>query len=136
MKAIEWRGDRLIIVDQTRLPHEEAYLELTSYQKVAQAIREMNIRGAPAIGVAAAYGIALGGRQIKTTSPGQFRAELQEVISTIAGTRPTARNLFQATSRMKRIAAAGETVDQIRKALAQEAGKIHAEEEEATGKLS
>ncbi len=136
MKAIEWRGDRLIIVDQTRLPHEEAYLELTSYQKVAQAIREMNIRGAPAIGVAAAYGIALGGRQIKTTSPSQFRAELQEVIKTIAGTRPTAKNLFQTTSRMKRIAAAGETVDQIRKALAQEAGKIHAEEEEATGKLS
>ena len=136
MKTIVWLGDRLRIIDQSKLPHEEAYLELASYQKVAQAIRNMNIRGAPAIGVAAAYGIALGARNIKATTKSQFLKELQEVTKTIASTRPTARNLFSVIEHMKRIAAAGKDTRQIKKALADEAVRIHAEVEKATRSLS
>jgi len=136
MKTIVWLGDRLRIIDQSKLPQEEAYLELASYQKVAQAIRNMNIRGAPAIGVAAAYGIALGAREIKATTKSQFLKEFQEVTKTIATTRPTARNLFGVIERMKRIAAAGKDIAGIKKALVDEAVRIHAEVEKATRSLS
>ena len=136
MKTIAWLGDRLRIIDQSKLPHEEAYLELASYQKVAQAIRNMNIRGAPAIGVAAAYGIALGAREIKATTKSQFLKELQEVTKTIASTRPTARNLFSVIEHMKRVAAAGKDIAEIKKALVDEAVRIHAEVEKATRSLS
>ena len=136
MKAIEWLGNRLKIIDQTRLPHEEAYLELTDYQGVAQAIRDMNVRGAPAIGVAAAYGIALGAKDINITDKKQFLKELQQVVDTIASTRPTAVNLFCVVERMKRMAAAGKDVAQIKKALIDEAVRIHTEEKTATERLS
>ena len=136
MKTIEWLGDRVRIIDQTKLPHEEAYLELTGYQAVAQAIKNMNIRGAPAIGVAAAYGIALGSHEIKATTKSQFLEGLQEVTRAIASTRPTARNLFCVIERMNKVAAAGKDVTEIKKSLVDEAIKIHTEEEEATRELS
>ncbi|MBA7485295.1 Methylthioribose-1-phosphate isomerase [subsurface metagenome] len=136
MKTIVWLGDRLRIIDQSKLPQEEAYLELASYQKVAQAISNMNIRGAPAIGVAAAYGIALGAREIKATTKSQFLKEFPEVTKTIASTRPTARNLFSVIERMKRVAATGKDTAEIKKALADEAVRIHAEVEKATRSLS
>ena len=136
MKAIEWLGDRVRIIDQTRLPDEESYLELTSYQEVARAIKDMLVRGAPAIGVAAAYGIALGALTIRATTRNQFLKELQEITQAIASTRPTARNLFTVTSRMSQVASAGKNVTETKKALVDEAIKIHAEEEEATRKLS
>ncbi len=136
MKTIEWLGDRVKIIDQTGLPHKENYLELSSYQDVAQAIKNMNIRGAPAIGVAAAYGIALEAQVIKATTKGQLLKELQFITQTIASTRPTARNLFSVIERMNKIAAAGKDVTEIKKSLVDEAIKIHAEEEEATRRLS
>ena len=136
MKAIEWLGDRIRILDQTRLPQDESYLELASYRAVASAIKEMLIRGAPAIGVAAAYGIALGALEIKAESKSELLEHLQKVIKTLANTRPTARNLFMAISRMKRVAAAGEDIDQIKQALVQEAVKIHTESYKADRRLS
>ncbi len=135
IKVIEWLGDRVRIVDQTKLPGEESYLELAGYQDVAAAIKEMKVRGAPAIGVAAAYGIALGARGIEAASRSQFLSQFQEVIKTLAATRPTARNLFRVIERMERAAAAG-NIEQIKRALTDEAVKIHAEEKEATGRLS
>jgi methylthioribose-1-phosphate isomerase len=136
IKAIEWLGDRVRIIDQTRLPHEEVYLELVSYKDVAQAIKNMNIRGAPAIGIAAAYGITLGTREIKATTRSQFLKELTEVSQTIASTRPTAINLFRIIERMKQVANTGKDIAEIKKSLVDEAIKIHAEEEEATRRLS
>ena len=136
MKSIEWLGDRIKIIDQTRLPQAEIYLELDGYRSVASAIRELKIRGAPAIGVAGAYAVALGALKIETAVKGKFRPELRGVIDIIAGTRPTARNLFQALERMQRIAEAGGEVGQIKAALVDEAVKIHAEEVAATEKLS
>ena len=136
MKPIEWLGDRVRILDQTRLPRTEVYLEMDDYRDVASAIRKLKIRGAPAIGVAGAYAVALGALKIETAIKEGFRQEVRSVISAIAGTRPTARNLFQALERMRRVAEAGGEIRQIKAALVDEAVKIHAEEVTATGKLS
>ena len=136
VKAVEWLGDRVRILDQTRLPHQEVYLELSDYQSLASAIVELKIRGAPAIGVAGSYGIALGTLKIEAKSREEFLEGFQRIVSTIAATRPTARNLFWAIERMQKVAAAGKDTDQTKKALVDEAIKIQAEEAEATEKLS
>lgn len=136
MKAIEWLGDRLRILDQTKLPGKEVYLESGNYQDIASAIVELKIRGAPAIGVAGGYAVALGALKIKTGAKAEFLKELKDVIKSIASTRPTARNLFRALERMQQTAEAVKDVDNIKKALVKEAIAIHTEEAEATLKLS
>ena len=136
MKAIEWLGNRVRILDQTRLPREEVYLELSRYQDIASAITELKIRGAPAIGVAGAYGIALGALEIKAESRADFLERLRAISQTIADTRPTARNLFRAIDRMLKVTEAGGDIEQIKAALVNEAIEIQAEEAEATRKLS
>jgi len=136
IKAIEWLGDRVRILDQTRLPQEEVYLELGDHLSIASAIVELKIRGAPAIGVLGAYGIALGALEIKAATSDEFLGRLHGIISTIAATRPTARNLFRAIDRMERVAVAGKDIDQIKTGLVNEAVRIHSEEVEATRKLS
>jgi len=133
---IEWLGNRVKILDQTRLPQEEVYLELDAYQGIASAITELKIRGAPAIGVAGAYAIALGALEIKTSLKQDLLKKLQPVSRAIAATRPTARNLFRAIDRMQQVAEAGKEAEEIKTALVQEAVKIHSEETEATRKLS
>jgi methylthioribose-1-phosphate isomerase len=135
-KAIEWLGDRVKILDQTRLPHDEVYLELSHYQDIASAIVTMKVRGAGAIGILGAYGVALGTLKIETVAKDGFLKELQSIIQNLAATRPTAKNLFWAIDRMRQAAEAGNDVEQIKKALVAEAVKIHAEEVEATRKLS
>jgi methylthioribose-1-phosphate isomerase len=124
------------MLDQTRLPQAEVYLELTRYRDVASAIKELKIRGAPAIGVAGAYGIALGALNIRAKSRDDFIARFRKVSQTITATRPTARNLFCAAERMERVVRRGQDIDRIKKALVQEAIQIHHEEIEATRKLS
>jgi methylthioribose-1-phosphate isomerase len=135
-QPIEWLGDRVRILDQTRLPHEEIYLELDDYRSVASAIKELKIRGAPAIGIAGAYAVALGALKINATARGEFLKKLQEVIDAIAATRPTARNLFFALERMKKAAETEKNIQGIKKALVAEAVKIHKEEADATRHLS
>jgi methylthioribose-1-phosphate isomerase len=135
-KPIEWLGDKVRILDQTRLPHEEVYLELDDYRNVASAMRELKIRGAPAIGIAGAYAVALGALKIDAANRDEFLKKLRSVSNTIAATRPTARNLFFALERMKRAAEAAKSADNIRKALVDEAVKIHEEEADATHRLS
>jgi len=136
VKPVEWLGDRVKILDQTRLPQEEVYLELDSYQDIASAITELKIRGAPAIGVAGAYAIALGALKVESSSREGFMDGFRLVSQTIAVTRPTARNLFRSIERMNRIAEAGRKVSEIKESLVKEAIKIHDEEAEATLKLS
>jgi methylthioribose-1-phosphate isomerase len=135
-QPIEWLGNRIKILDQTLLPKEEVYLELGDYRDIASAIKELKIRGAPDIGVAAAYAVALGALKIEAKSRDEFLEELRIVIQTIASTRPTARNLFRATERMRQVTEAGKDAEQIKVALVGEAVKIHSEETEATEKLS
>ena len=133
---IEWRGDRIIIIDQTRLPGEEVYLELYDHLSVASAIMELKIRGAPAIGIAGAYAVALGALKIESAAREEFLDRLGGIIGTIAATRPTARNLFRALERMQQVAESGKDVARIKTALVDEAVKIHTEEAEATEHLS
>jgi len=132
---LEWLGDRLRMLDQTRLPQEEVYLELTSHLEVSSAIRELKVRGAPAIGVAAAYGIALGALEIRDESKDMFLKSLDNVIETIAATRPTAKNLFRAIDRMKSAIGKNDSIEQVKSALIEEAKKIHRWEIEATEKI-
>ena len=133
---IDWLGDRVRILDQRKLPDGEVYLEMDDCRDVASAITELKIRGAPAIGVAGGYGIALGALKIESEQKDDFLKKLDAVMATIAATRPTARNLFWAIQRMKKVVESGNDINEIKSALLQEAVKIHAEEVEATRKLS
>jgi len=134
-KAIEWLDNKLRILDQSKLPHEESFIDLVNYQDVALAIREMKVRGAPAIGIAAAYGIALGAQSIRGENKDEFLSQLDQLMQTLVSTRPTAVNLFRATSRMRK-AATGNSIPEIRATLTNEAKQIHQEEIEATRRLS
>jgi methylthioribose-1-phosphate isomerase len=102
-KTIEWKGDWVKILDQRKLPQEVRYLGCRDASSVAQAIRTMAIRGAPAIGIAAAMGIALAAKRSKFNQPGAFLKNLEKVCHEMKETRPTAVNLFWAVDRMKKI---------------------------------
>jgi len=134
-RAIEWLDGKLRILDQSKLPGEQIFADLDNYHDVVLAIKEMRVRGAPAIGVAAAYGIALGASGIETANKGEFLAQLQQVMQNFAASRPTAVNLFQAIDRMKK-AARGDGVAEIKNSLINEAKRIHQEEVTATKQLS
>jgi methylthioribose-1-phosphate isomerase len=136
MKAIEWVSGKVRIIDQTRLPWEEVIREIDNYPEVAAAISEMQIRGAPAIGIAAAYGLALGAQGIEEESKDEFVEKLRLISETLSATRPTAVNLFWALERMNRVAEAGESVARIKVALISEAQRLDAEGEVAERKLS
>lgn len=129
-RTIEWRDNKVVMIDQTRLPGEEVYNEYTDFKSVAEAIRGMIIRGAPAIGVAAAMGIALGAREIIADTHESFFQQLANVCDVMAKTRPTAVNLFWAIERMKRVAEANRDKDlgSIREILKAEAISIEEED--------
>ena len=133
--TIEWLDGKLRILDQSKLPREQIFADLDNYHDVVLAIKEMRVRGAPAIGVAAAYGIALGASGIETESKDEFLAQLHQVMQTFAASRPTAVNLFQAINRMKK-AVRGDGVTEIKNSLVNEAKRIHQEEVTATKQLS
>jgi methylthioribose-1-phosphate isomerase len=129
-RTIQWRDDSVIMIDQTRLPGEEIYNTYTDFQGVAEAIRGMIIRGAPAIGVAAAMGVALGARGIIADTHESFFKQLDNVCDVMARTRPTAVNLFWAIERMKKVAAENQEreLDAIRDILKSEAIAIEEED--------
>ncbi len=136
IEPVKWLGDRVRLLDQTRLPEGEVYLELDGYQDIASAITELKIRGAPAIGIAVAYGVALGALKIESESKDEFLERFRGVTETLASTRPTARNLFQAIERMGKVARSGRDVGEIKELLIAEAGKIHSEEAKSSKKMS
>ena len=124
--TLEWTSAGVRLLDQTRLPLEETYVLATSYQEVADAITTMVVRGAPAIGVAAAMGVALGVKQSSATSLDNLEADFKQICQVLAATRPTAVNLFWAISRMgERFSALrrqpGISIDAVRAALVEEA---------------
>lgn len=135
IKAVEWISGRVRIIDQTRLPDEEIYADISDYRDIADAIKALKVRGAPAIGIAAAYGLALGAQNLKMDSKDKFLAEMRKISRVLSETRPTAVNLFWALERMNRVAEDGKSVDQIKTSLVAEAKKIDAEDEEAERKL-
>src|SRR5438874_9116785 len=101
-QPIQWTDEGVVMLDQRRLPTEEISYTYATYQDVAKAIREMVIRGAPAIGVAAAMGVALGVKNSAAKSLDELRAEFPVILDTLAKTRPTAVDLFWALDRMNR----------------------------------
>jgi len=132
LPTIAREGDVVVMIDQRKLPAQEIYVRCKTANEVAKAIKTMVIRGAPAIGVAAAMGIALGMRKSTATGTQKFAAEFQKIAETMAATRPTAVNLFWAIERMKRVFAesvrAGASVDEIKDRLDREAQMIHDED--------
>jgi methylthioribose-1-phosphate isomerase len=99
-----WHEDRVLLIDQTRLPAKYAIVEISRYEDMAEAIKTMIVRGAPAIGVAAAYGMYLGAREIQTEEREAFLNQLEDVAQVLRLTRPTAVNLFWAIARMLKTA--------------------------------
>ena len=126
---VRWHDHRVLLIDQNRLPNEYTHVEISRVEDMARAITTMIVRGAPAIGVAAAYGMYLGARDLSTTSRDEFLAELQEIGKTLRATRPTAVNLFWAIDRMEQTAAnCVGTVAEITEQLLAAAQKINAED--------
>src|ERR1700752_3267850 len=120
IKTVEWTKEGVRMLDQRLLPSEETYLKLRSYDEVAEAIKKMVIRGAPAIGVAAAMGIALGASQSVGTSVADLEDDLLYICDVMAKTRPTAVNLFWAIERMRATfdrAQAKHDVEEVKKIL-------------------
>jgi methylthioribose-1-phosphate isomerase len=130
IKTLEWTDEGVRFIDQTKLPLEETYVTCRNYQEVATAIRDMIVRGAPAIGVAAAMGIALGAQQSSAKDVPTLRAEIDQIGATMGKTRPTAVNLFWAIRRMseKLDSVAGRPLEQIKADLVREAQQMYVED--------
>src|SRR5687767_3463062 len=134
VKTIEWKNDRVIMLDQRLLPHREVYRAYRDYNQVAAAIRQMVIRGAPAIGVAAAMGVALGAIKAPAKT---FDRSFELILVTLGKTRPTAINLFWALQRMRQVYLGhrSQGVDIVKRALKDEAQKIYKEDIAANRQL-
>jgi methylthioribose-1-phosphate isomerase len=136
IQTLEWTERGVVFIDQTKLPTEETYVTCTTHEQVADVIRNMVVRGAPAIGVAAAMGIALGVKNSKAESSADLKKEFDQICETIRQTRPTAVNLFWAIRRMREKFEALQTggqestlsIPQIKQALIEEAQRMHAED--------
>ena len=130
IQTLEWTDGGVRFIDQTKLPTEETYVNCETYQEVADVIRNMVVRGAPAIGVAAAMGIALGVKNSKADTAGELKREFDAICEVLGKTRPTAVNLFWAIRRMQQKfeSLRVRPVTQIKQALADEARRMHAED--------
>ena len=136
IQTLEWTDRGVVFIDQTKLPTEEVYVNCTTHEQVADVIRNMVVRGAPAIGVAAAMGIALGVQNSKAGNGADLKKDFDQICETIRQTRPTAVNLFWAIRRMQekfeRLAGGQEcpphTIHQIKQSLIEEAQRMHAED--------
>src|SRR5579883_3594672 len=130
IKTLEWTNAGVRFIDQTKLPAEESYVTCKSYEEVADAIRHMIVRGAPAIGVAAAMGIALGVRDASAKDQAELKRDLDRICAALAQTRPTAVNLFWAIRRMKEKfeQVSAQPIANIQQALIAEAQRMLAED--------
>ena len=129
--TIRWKGDSVEMLDQRILPMQEAYQVFHSYREVAFAIREMVVRGAPAIGIAAAMGIALAAKEVPSANIDVFRSEMEDVLNVFAATRPTAVNLFHAIERMGKVINSAVSVQAAIELLENEALAVLKEDIEA-----
>jgi methylthioribose-1-phosphate isomerase len=136
-KTLEWKKGKLVLLDQTKLPTKESYRECSTYQEAAQAIKNMVVRGAPAIGVAAAFGMVLGALQSKARDPAIFLRDVFRAGQTLVATRPTAVNLLWAVERMKRAAedSLSRGIPALKKKLQEEAIQILQEDLQANREI-
>ncbi len=126
VKTIEWVAGKVIMLDQSKLPIEVRYIECTDYQKVAEGIRKLCIRGAPAIGIAAAMGIALGAQDIRAGNFDEFMKALEPIFNEMLSTRPTAVNIKWAVERLKNLLERkrDESITQLKVIIIDEAKRI------------
>ena len=135
IRPIQWVNGSLVLLDQTRLPLEQISLELDHYQQAVDAIREMRVRGAPAIGVTAAYAMSMAARDLETKDPAQFLAQLREAAALITSARPTAVNLHWAVQRMLQVAEAESDLTVVKSRLLAEAQRMQAEDDAANRRM-
>lgn len=136
-QTVEWKNNSVVMIDQRLLPNEEVYRTYTNFLDVAEAIRAMVVRGAPAIGVAAAFGIALGAIKINPKMRKGFTEEFKKICNIMAHTRPTAVNLFWAIERMKKVVKGNPRlpIEELKKILVREAKKMHDEDIEINKRM-
>ena len=136
-KTIEWKKDGVVMIDQRILPDKEVYRTYKDYRGVARGIKTMVIRGAPAIGVAGAMGVALGAKKIRAREIKKFKREFEKIARHMASTRPTAVNLFWGIERMRGVLSRNEDrpVEEIKKRLIEEAITIHDEDIEINKRI-
>ncbi len=137
LPACEWRGNSLVLIDQRKLPLHEVHVRCRTYIQVAQAIEKMVVRGAPAIGIAAAYGLALGVMGLRSDGQRTLDREFDRISQRLERTRPTARNLFWALERMRGVFESNKGVGlrAVREALLEEARKIEREDAETNKRI-
>src|SRR5450631_410472 len=130
--TLAWTPEGVRFIDQTKLPLEESYVLATTFEQVAEVIVTMVVRGAPAIGVSAAYGVTLGALKTSAVTTQEFAPEFDRICARLAGTRPTAVNLFWAIDRMKRLfsrlLASGATLAQVKEAFLAESHAMYEED--------
>ena len=129
IRPIRWADGNLLLLDQTRLPAEETTVTVARYEQAVDAIREMRVRGAPAIGVTAAYAVAMAARDSDAASRDEFLVQLSAAAERISAARPTAVNLHWAVRRMMGVAESSGSIDEIRARLLAEARQVHREDE-------
>jgi len=134
---LEWKKGKLYLLDQTKLPLKEAYVACSTYQETARAIQKMIVRGAPAIGIAAAFGMVLGMRQFKSGTPAALKKHMDGVAQALVSTRPTAVNLVWAVERMRKLAfqKMGAGVQILREEMEKEALRILEEDLKANREM-
>jgi methylthioribose-1-phosphate isomerase len=135
LRPIEWHGDHVRVLDQTRLPAQVVHLECAEPEDVAHAIRAMSIRGAPALGVAAAFAVGLAAVNARQLDLGKARKKVAEAIELIRATRPTARNLFWALERMQQAGASAQDAEHLSDALVREALAIQQQDLESCHRI-
>jgi len=136
VRSLEWRGQALLVLDQTKLPTEEVWLELREPGEVAEAIRSMRVRGAPLLGVVAAYGLALAAIRSEAETREELLSDLEEAAELIRATRPTAVNLLWALDRvLARARTAQGDVEAVVEAVVREAQEIAREDEELNRRI-
>jgi len=131
MRSVKWENNELLILDQTKLPEATEFIKLDKVEEVWEAISQLKVRGAPAIGIAAAYGLCTAMKDTAVKNTEEFLAELKRNSEYLAGSRPTAVNLFWALKRMERAAFINrdKTVEELKKVLIKEANAIRDEDE-------
>lgn len=136
LRTIEWRNGEVYLIDQTMLPEKLSYVRFSNHKQIAEAIKRMVVRGAPAIGVAAAMGLGLAAHESKAKNKAELIKELENAASLLERTRPTAVNLFWATSRMLKVARSADVnVESISDIVIDEAKKMADEDIESNRKI-
>ena len=124
LRTVEWKDNKVVMIDQTKLPNELIFVEYSNYNEVADAIRNLVVRGAPAIGVSGAFGLALASLQSNAKTKGELLSDLEKAKQILFETRPTAVNLSWGLEQIMKVANSKEDVDEIRKSVINEAKKM------------